>query len=83
MAEGGRAGKVGYLGEIANTPEAVGKLVAKLAGKYDKLHFCYEAGPAGYGLYRQIVALGHACVVVAPSLRNALANGSRPMAEMR
>jgi transposase len=49
-------------------PEAVGKLVVKLAGKYDKLHFCYEAGPTGYGLYRQIVSLGHACVVVAPSL---------------
>ena len=68
VAEAGRAGEVRYLGEIANTPEAVGKLVAKLAGKYDKLHFCYEAGPTGYGLYRQIVALGHACVVGAPSL---------------
>jgi transposase len=32
------------------------------------LHFCYEAGPNGYGLYRQIVALGHVCDVVAPSL---------------
>ena len=30
--------------------------------------FCYEAGPCGYGLYRQITALGHECVVVAPSL---------------
>lgn len=27
-----------------------------------------KAGPTGYGLYRQILALGHACVVVAPSL---------------
>jgi transposase len=68
IAEGGRDGEVRYLAEIANTPDAVGKLVAKLAGKYDKLHFCYEAGPTGYGLYRQIVGLGHACVVVAPSL---------------
>src|SRR3712207_1861005 len=25
-------------------------------------------GPTGYGLYRQIAALGHACTVVAPSL---------------
>jgi transposase len=32
------------------------------------LHFCYEAGPTGYGLYRQILALGHVCTVVAPSL---------------
>ncbi|MBY6059837.1 hypothetical protein KUV33_26130, partial [Leisingera daeponensis] len=33
-----------------------------------QLHFCYEAGPCGYGLHRQITGLGHACDVVAPSL---------------
>ena len=27
-----------------------------------------EEGPTGYGLYRQLVALGHRCDVVAPSL---------------
>ncbi|TIS85291.1 IS110 family transposase, partial [Mesorhizobium sp.] len=32
------------------------------------LHFCYEAGPTGYGLCRQLVELGHRCDVVAPSL---------------
>src|SRR6516165_10614504 len=31
-------------------------------------YFCYEAGPTGYGLYRQVRALGHDCIVVAPSL---------------
>jgi transposase len=46
----------------------VERLVRKLAGRYGKLHFCYEAGPTGYGLYRQIEALGHSCVVVAPAL---------------
>ena len=40
----------------------------KLAAKYERLTFCYEAGPTGYGLYRQIKSLGHECVVVAPSL---------------
>ena len=40
----------------------------KLAAKYARLTFCYEAGPTGYGLYRQIESLGHECVVVAPSL---------------
>lgn len=30
--------------------------------------FCYEAGPGGYGLYRQLIGLGHECVVVSPSL---------------
>jgi hypothetical protein len=32
------------------------------------LTFCYEAGPTGYELYRQIKSLGHECIVVAPSL---------------
>jgi transposase len=32
------------------------------------LRFCYEAGPCGYGIQRQIAASGHECVVVAPSL---------------
>ena len=40
----------------------------KLAGKYERLTFCYEAGPTGYELYRQIKSLGHECIVVAPSL---------------
>ena len=40
----------------------------KLAAKYGRLTFCYEAGPTGYGLYRQIKSLGHECMVVAPSL---------------
>ena len=31
------------------------------------LLFFYEAGPCGYGLYRQLLALGHDCQVVAPS----------------
>ena len=32
------------------------------------LAFCYEAGPCGYGVYRQLTSLGHRCDVVAPSL---------------
>jgi transposase len=28
----------------------------------------YEAGPTGYGLYREVETLGHECTVVAPSL---------------
>src|ERR1700693_2469506 len=41
---------------------------ANLPARYERLTFCYEAGPTGYGLYRQITGLGHACNVVAPSL---------------
>jgi transposase len=68
IADGGRAGEIRFLGEIENTGAATAKLVRKLAAKYERLTFCYEAGPTGYGLYRQIKSLGHECVVVAPSL---------------
>ena len=68
IAEGGRAGEVRFLGEIDNTPAATAKLVKKLAAKYGRVVFCYEAGPTGYELYRQITGLGHECIVVAPSL---------------
>jgi transposase len=33
-----------------------------------ELRLCYEAGPGGYGLHRQLTALGCHCVVVAPAL---------------
>ena len=33
---------------------ATAKLVRKLGGKYKRLTFCYEAGPTGSGLHRQI-----------------------------
>jgi transposase len=68
IAEGGRSGEVRYLGEIENTEAATSKLVKKLAAQHRRLTFCYEAGPTGYGLYRLIKALGHECMVVAPSL---------------
>ena len=68
LAEGGRRGETRFIGEIPSRPEAVGKMVDRLAKKHDQLAFCYEAGPCGYGLYRQITMLGHECVVVAPSL---------------
>lgn len=39
----------------------------KLNARPDRLHCVYEAGPCGYGLYRQILADGHACEVVSPA----------------
>ena len=68
IAEGGRRGEVRFVGDVASSPAMVARLVRKLTGRYAKLHFCYEAGPTGYGLYRQIRELGHECTVVAPSL---------------
>jgi len=68
IAKDGRDGEVRYLGEINNSPDAVKKLVTKLSRQYERLHFCYEAGPTGYGLHRQLSDLGHACDVVAPTM---------------
>jgi transposase len=68
IADGGRNGEVRFLGEIDSSPSAVEKLLRKLAVRYKKLQICYEAGPTGYGLYRQAQALGHECLVAAPSL---------------
>ncbi|MBB4120752.1 IS110 family transposase [Martelella radicis] len=68
VAEGIRGGEVRYLGEIKNSHEAVRRLVAKL-GKHEAIpRFCYEAGPCGYVLHRQLTDLGQVCIVVAPSL---------------
>jgi transposase len=56
--------------EIANKPGKVARLVERLNREFggEVLLFCYEAGPCGYGLYRQLLELGHDCQVVAPSL---------------
>lgn len=68
VAEDGRRGEVRFLGEIENRPAPIERTIKKLAGKYDRLHVCFEAGPTGYGLYRQVRDLGHDCMVVAPAL---------------
>jgi transposase len=68
VAEPGRSGEVRFHGEIANQPDTVRRLIERLADKHGQLRVCYEAGPCGYGLQRQIAALGHDCTVVAPSL---------------
>ena len=80
VAEPGRAGEVRFQGETANRPDAVRRLIERLGDKHGRLRVCYEAGPCGYGLHRQIAALGHDCTVVAPSLvprRASPATGSR------
>ena len=57
-----------FCDDVPSTPEAVRKLMGRLDdGKMD-LRFCYEAGPCGYGLYRQLTMMDYDCSVVAPSL---------------
>jgi transposase len=68
LAEAGRRNDVREYGKIANTPTALNALAAKLSRAGSELRFCYEAGPCGYGIQRQLTLTGHGCVVVAPSL---------------
>ena len=68
VAEAGRDGAVRYLGEFDTTEAATAKWIARLAARHGTLTLCYEAGPTGYGLQRQIEGLGHRCLVIAPSL---------------
>src|SRR3954453_195943 len=75
VADAGRDGEVRFYGEVDASPERMRRLAAQLAGKHERLRFCYEdgrtgyeAGPTGYGLHRLLTGLGHSCVVVAPSL---------------
>lgn len=68
VAEPGRQEPV-YEGEIANTSKRVERKIQQLSERYGGglLQFVYEAGPCGYGLYRQLLASGHDVQVVAPS----------------
>jgi Integrase core domain len=55
------------IGVIPNRAESIRKLAKKL-GPADQLRVCYEAGPTGYVVYRQLTELGVTCEVVAPTL---------------
>jgi transposase len=50
---------------IANTPEALRKLVAR---RRSSVIACYEAGPTGYETHRLLSSLGVPCDVIAPTL---------------
>ncbi len=66
IAEVGR-GEAGYYGTVENTPHAYLRLAKRLS-KGEEVLFCYEAGPCGYEVYRQLTKAGYDCVVIAPSL---------------
>jgi transposase len=68
LAEAGNRGEVREHGKISNTPAALRALVGRLGRGRGELRFCYEAGPCGYNIQRQLTEAGHQCAVVAPSL---------------
>lgn len=59
--------QVGERRMLENTPQEIEKLVNRVTAK-GKAVFCYEAGPCGYTIYRQLTDMGVACKVIAPSL---------------
>jgi transposase len=55
--------------QLPNGTHAARKLARKLEREAQgEVHSCYEAGPCGYALQRQLVTQGVRCDVVAPSL---------------
>jgi transposase len=44
IAEGGRTGEVRFLGDVENSPLPIERTIKRLAGRYDRLHTCFEAG---------------------------------------
>jgi transposase len=57
--------------EVPNSAEGIRKMVRKIevvSGGKASIVCCYEAGPCGYGVQRQLAGLGVRCLVVAPSL---------------
>lgn len=68
IAEGHRGGEVRHYGVIASDLEPLDKVVRALRAPDRQLHFVYEAGPCGFGIYRHPTQRGEQCVVVSPSM---------------
>jgi len=68
IAEGQREGEVRHYGVIASDLEPLDKVVRALRAPDRTLHFVYEAGPCGFGIYRHLTERGEDCVVVSPSM---------------
>ncbi|MCP3468303.1 hypothetical protein [Bradyrhizobium sp. CCGUVB23] len=65
VAEAGRDGDVRFI-EIDSAPDAVERLITKLAKRHRDLAFCYEAGPTGYGLRSTVsIVRSHGLVTTA------------------
>jgi transposase len=68
IAEGDRQGEVRHYGVIASDLKPLDQVVRALQAPDRQLHFAYEAGPCGFGIYRHLTRRGEACVIVSPSM---------------
>jgi transposase len=64
--EAGRGG-ARFVGTIGPDVHGLLKLLTK-AGEPEQVSVVYEAGPTGYGLYRELGRRGYHCEIVAPTL---------------
>ncbi len=62
------SGELELLGRIGTTQTDIDRLCKRLQSKARRIRIVYEAGPCGYGLYRQLLQKGFDCMVCAPSL---------------
>ncbi len=67
VAEAGHDGAVTHFASIGGDLQSLDRAVTTLRKRSADLHFVYEAGPCGYGIYRHLRAAGLACAVVAPA----------------
>lgn len=61
-------GEVELLGKTGTTKTDTDRLCKRLQSKGRHVRIVYEAGPCGYGLYRQLMDKGFDCMACAPSL---------------
>lgn len=65
VAEAERGGEVRSLGSVANSVDALNRLVRRLTDRFAEVEFVQEAGPCGYGVHRHLQQLGQTGCVAA------------------
>ena len=68
ISDAARHGRPRIYGAINNDLDALDKFCRKMVSTTNQLHFVYEAGPCGYGIYRHLTGKGFDCMVAAPSM---------------
>jgi transposase len=67
VADSLRGSEVRYWGQISSNGVSLRRMLRKLVATHGELLVCYEAGPCGYWIYRQLVHDAIPCMIVAPS----------------
>lgn len=67
VADPERGGEIRFWGQIDSSRDSLRRLSRKLTERYTNVVVCYEAGPCGYWVHRQLKDDGIDCRIVAPS----------------